>query len=167
MRSSIIQQIVVVGLDKRRLGAIIVPNSEEVLKVAGELSIIDSISSDVVSEKNVLNLIYKEPKPPDIDRIPPTTYVTTSTSFTSSLNVSVNISFCGPCIGEGFRCQSVNACNLLVYGAGQVIPSFFRIMILLQSSLEFFEQWDPGGHLDVWTRDRSSYFVWMRQYPSI
>ena len=52
----------------------------------------------------------------------------------------------------------MNACNLLVYGAGQVIPSFFRIMILLQSSLEFFEQWDPGGHLDVLARDKSSHF---------
>ncbi|XP_024628003.1 probable acyl-activating enzyme 16, chloroplastic isoform X3 [Medicago truncatula] len=62
MRSSIIQQIVVIGQDKRRLGAIIVPNSEEVLKVARELSIIDSISSNVVSEEKVLNLIYKELK---------------------------------------------------------------------------------------------------------
>ncbi|KAK7359312.1 hypothetical protein VNO77_01267 [Canavalia gladiata] len=59
MRSSLIQQIVVVGQDKRRLGAVIVPNKEEVLKVARELSIIDSDSSDV-SEKKVMNLIYKE-----------------------------------------------------------------------------------------------------------
>ncbi|CAK8578455.1 unnamed protein product [Lathyrus sativus] len=61
MRSSIIQQIVVVGQDKRRLGAIIVPNREEVLKVARELSIIGSISSDV-SEEKVMNIIYKELK---------------------------------------------------------------------------------------------------------
>ncbi|XP_050899029.1 probable acyl-activating enzyme 16, chloroplastic isoform X3 [Lathyrus oleraceus] len=61
MRSSIIQQILVVGQDKRRLGAIIVPNSEEVLKVARELSIIDSISSDV-SEEKMMNIIYKELK---------------------------------------------------------------------------------------------------------
>ncbi|CAI8618568.1 unnamed protein product [Vicia faba] len=61
MRSSIIQQIVVVGQDKRRLGAIIVPNREEVLKVARELSVIDSISSDV-SEEKVMNIIYKELK---------------------------------------------------------------------------------------------------------
>ncbi|XP_057420973.1 probable acyl-activating enzyme 16, chloroplastic isoform X2 [Lotus japonicus] len=60
MRSSIIQQIVVVGQDKRRLGAIIVPNKEEVLKVARELSIIDSSSPDVVSEEIVRSLIYKE-----------------------------------------------------------------------------------------------------------
>ncbi|KAK7247054.1 hypothetical protein RIF29_41930 [Crotalaria pallida] len=59
MRSSLIQQIVVVGQDKRRLGAVIVPNKEEVLKVARELSIIDSNSSDV-SEEKVTSLIYKE-----------------------------------------------------------------------------------------------------------
>nr|KYP51571.1 hypothetical protein KK1_026599 [Cajanus cajan] len=64
-----------------------------------------------------------------VDTIPPTAYVTASTSFTSSLNVSVNISFTEPCIGGGgFGCKSVNACNLLVYGAGQVIPSSFRIL---------------------------------------
>ncbi|OIW21261.1 hypothetical protein TanjilG_31374 [Lupinus angustifolius] len=59
MRSSLIQQIVVVGQDKRRLGAVIVPNKEEVLKVARELSIIDSNSSEV-SEEKVTSLIYKE-----------------------------------------------------------------------------------------------------------
>ncbi|KAK2442902.1 hypothetical protein P8452_21317 [Trifolium repens] len=63
-----------------------------------------------------------------VDTIPPTAYVTASTTFTSSLNVSVNISFSEPCIGEGFGCKSVNACNLLVYGAGQVIPSSFKIL---------------------------------------
>ncbi|WVZ21431.1 hypothetical protein V8G54_008753 [Vigna mungo] len=64
-----------------------------------------------------------------VDTTPPTAYVTASTSFTSSLNVSVNISFTEPCIGGGgFGCKSVNACNLLVYGAGQVIPSSFRVL---------------------------------------
>ncbi|XP_027368449.1 uncharacterized protein LOC113874415 isoform X2 [Abrus precatorius] len=64
-----------------------------------------------------------------VDTIPPTAYVTASTSFTSSLNVSVNISFTEPCIGGGgFGCKSVNACNLLVYGAGQVVPSSFSIL---------------------------------------
>ncbi|KAG5035632.1 hypothetical protein JHK87_010542 [Glycine soja] len=63
------------------------------------------------------------------DTTPPTADVTASASFTSSLNVSVNISFTEPCIGGGgFGCKSVNACNLLVYGAGQVIPSSFRII---------------------------------------
>ncbi|TKY59949.1 acyl-activating enzyme 16 [Spatholobus suberectus] len=61
MRSSIIQQIVVVGQDKRRLGALIVHNKEEVVKVARKLSIIDSDSSDVSDEK-VTSLIYKELK---------------------------------------------------------------------------------------------------------
>ncbi|XP_024633454.1 probable acyl-activating enzyme 16, chloroplastic isoform X2 [Medicago truncatula] len=58
-RSNLIQQIVVIGQDKRRLGAIIVPNKEEVLKAAKELSIIDSNSSDVSQEK-VTSLIYNE-----------------------------------------------------------------------------------------------------------
>ncbi|WJX39423.1 Long-chain-fatty-acid--[acyl-carrier-protein] ligase AEE15, chloroplastic [Trifolium repens] len=61
MRSSLIQQIVVVGQDKRRLGAVVVPNKEEVLKAARELSIIDSSSSDVSHEK-VTSLIYNELK---------------------------------------------------------------------------------------------------------
>ncbi|XP_057430019.1 probable acyl-activating enzyme 16, chloroplastic isoform X2 [Lotus japonicus] len=61
MRSNLIQQIVVIGQDKRRLGAVIVPNKEEVLKAARELSIIDSDSSDVSQEK-VTNLIHKELK---------------------------------------------------------------------------------------------------------
>ncbi|OIV98204.1 hypothetical protein TanjilG_28717 [Lupinus angustifolius] len=70
-----------------------------------------------------------------IDTIPPTANVTASTSFTSSLNVSVNISFSEPCIGGGgFGCKSVNACNLLVYGAGEVIPSSFSI---LQPNLKY------------------------------
>ncbi|KAE9601152.1 putative long-chain-fatty-acid--[acyl-carrier-protein] ligase [Lupinus albus] len=59
MRSSLIQQIVVVGQDKRRLGAVIVPNKEEVLKVAKQFSIIDSKNSEV-SEEKVTSLIYKE-----------------------------------------------------------------------------------------------------------
>ncbi|KAJ1418288.1 putative transmembrane protein [Sesbania bispinosa] len=62
------------------------------------------------------------------DTIPPTANVTVSTLFTSSLNVSVNISFSEPCIGGGFGCKSVNVCNLLVYGSGQVIPSSFSIL---------------------------------------
>ncbi|BAT74470.1 hypothetical protein VIGAN_01214400 [Vigna angularis var. angularis] len=59
MRSSLIQQIVVVGQDKRRLGAVIVPNKEEVLKVARKLSIVNSENS-YVSEEKVRSLIYKE-----------------------------------------------------------------------------------------------------------
>ncbi|XP_054805695.1 probable acyl-activating enzyme 16, chloroplastic isoform X5 [Prosopis cineraria] len=61
LRSSLIQHIVVVGQDKRRLGAVIVPNKEEVVKTARNLSIIDSSSSDVSKEK-VTSLIYKELK---------------------------------------------------------------------------------------------------------
>ncbi|KAI4336176.1 hypothetical protein L6164_014735 [Bauhinia variegata] len=64
-----------------------------------------------------------------IDTVPPTAYITASTTFTSALNVSVNITFSELCTGGGgFGCASVNACNLLVYGAGNVIPSSFRIL---------------------------------------
>ncbi|XP_010251177.1 PREDICTED: uncharacterized protein LOC104593155 isoform X2 [Nelumbo nucifera] len=63
------------------------------------------------------------------DTIPPTAYVTASTSFTNALNVSIDISFSEPCTGGGgFGCSSVNTCNLLVFGAGQVIPSTLRIV---------------------------------------
>ncbi|KAI9175004.1 hypothetical protein LWI28_026091 [Acer negundo] len=53
----------------------------------------------------------------------------------NELNVSVNISFTEPCTGGGgFGCSSVNACNLLVYGDGQVIPSS---LITLQPGLRY------------------------------
>ncbi|XP_042498422.1 uncharacterized protein LOC122076880 [Macadamia integrifolia] len=64
-----------------------------------------------------------------VDTVRPTAYVTVETSFTNALNVTVNISFTEPCIGGGgFGCLSVNSCNLLVYGAGQVIPSTLKIL---------------------------------------
>ncbi|KAK0586077.1 hypothetical protein LWI29_000579 [Acer saccharum] len=70
-----------------------------------------------------------------VDTVPPTAYVTASSSLTNKLNVSVNISFTEPCTGGGgFGCSSVNACNLLVYGAGQVIPSS---LITLQPGLRY------------------------------
>ncbi|XP_057951479.1 uncharacterized protein LOC131146135 isoform X2 [Malania oleifera] len=70
-----------------------------------------------------------------VDTVPPTAYVTASTSFTNALNVSVNITFSEPCTGGGgFACSSVNACNLLVYGAGQVKPSTLNV---LQPNLRF------------------------------
>ncbi|THG18722.1 hypothetical protein TEA_012425 [Camellia sinensis var. sinensis] len=70
-----------------------------------------------------------------VDTIPPTAYVTAATSFTNTLNVPVNISFSEPCTGGGgFGCSSTNACNLLVYGAGQVVPSTFNI---LEPNLKF------------------------------
>ncbi|KAL5544170.1 hypothetical protein UlMin_007954 [Ulmus minor] len=64
-----------------------------------------------------------------IDTVAPTAYVTTSNSFTNALNFSVNISFTEPCTGGGgFSCLSANACNLLVYGAGQVIPTSLNVL---------------------------------------
>nr|XP_023928262.1 uncharacterized protein LOC112039606 [Quercus suber] len=70
-----------------------------------------------------------------VDTVPPTAYISTSTPFTNALNVSINISFSEPCIGRGgFVCTSVNACNLLVYGAGQVIPNSLKT---LQQNLQY------------------------------
>ncbi|XP_031273254.1 probable acyl-activating enzyme 16, chloroplastic [Pistacia vera] len=59
LRSSLIQQIVVIGQDQRRLGAIIVPNKEEVLITAKKLSIIDANASELSKEK-VTSLLYEE-----------------------------------------------------------------------------------------------------------
>ncbi|KAM3708561.1 hypothetical protein ACB098_02G106900 [Castanea mollissima] len=61
LRSSLIQQIVVIGQDQRRLGAIIVPNKEEVLLAAKKLSIVDVIASDLSKEK-MTRLLYEELK---------------------------------------------------------------------------------------------------------
>ncbi|CAL9031034.1 unnamed protein product [Prunus brigantina] len=70
-----------------------------------------------------------------VDTVPPTASVTASRSFTDALNVSVNISFSESCSsGGGFGCLSANTCNLLVYGAGQVIPSSLSI---LQPNLKY------------------------------
>ncbi|XP_048329065.2 uncharacterized protein LOC125422293 isoform X1 [Ziziphus jujuba] len=64
-----------------------------------------------------------------IDTVPPTANVRVSNSFTNDFNISVNISFTEPCTGGGgFNCLSINACNLLVYGAGQVIPSSLNVL---------------------------------------
>lgn len=48
------------------------------------------------------------------DTVHPTAYISASTSFASSLNVTAYISFSEPCNGGGggFRCLSVNACNV-------------------------------------------------------
>ncbi|XP_022737519.1 uncharacterized protein LOC111290468 [Durio zibethinus] len=70
-----------------------------------------------------------------VDTVPPTAYVTSSMPFTNALNVSVNISFTESCSGGGgFRCSSVNDCNLLVYGAGKVVPSS---LIILEPNLKY------------------------------
>ncbi|XP_075653731.1 putative acyl-activating enzyme 16, chloroplastic isoform X5 [Castanea sativa] len=61
LRSGLIQQIVVIGQDQRRLGAIIVPNKEEVLLAAKKLSIVDVIASDLSKEK-MTRLLYEELK---------------------------------------------------------------------------------------------------------
>ncbi|KGN64322.1 uncharacterized protein LOC101203522 isoform X2 [Cucumis sativus] len=64
-----------------------------------------------------------------VDTVSPTASIMPLMTFTNALNVSVNISFSEPCNGSGgFRCSSVEACNLLVYGEGRVIPSSFKIL---------------------------------------
>ncbi|KMT10614.1 hypothetical protein BVRB_5g117340 [Beta vulgaris subsp. vulgaris] len=81
------------------------------------------------------------------DTVHPTAYISASSSFTNAPNVTVYISFSEPCNGEGgFRCSSVDACNLLVYGSGQVIPNTLRtikpnltysIVVSLSSNVQY------------------------------
>ncbi|XP_039017801.1 probable acyl-activating enzyme 16, chloroplastic [Hibiscus syriacus] len=59
MRSSLIQQIVVIGQDQRRLGAIIVPNKDEVLQAAKKSSIVDPDAVDISRDK-MTSLLYEE-----------------------------------------------------------------------------------------------------------
>ncbi|KAK5793775.1 probable acyl-activating enzyme 16, chloroplastic isoform X1 [Gossypium arboreum] len=59
MRSSLIQQIVVVGQDQRRLAAIIVPNKDEVLQAAKVSSIVDPDAVDLGRDK-MTSLLYEE-----------------------------------------------------------------------------------------------------------
>ncbi|MFS7971751.1 putative bacterial Ig-like domain 12 [Helianthus anomalus] len=62
-----------------------------------------------------------------IDTVPPTAYVTASTSFTNASIVSAFIIFSESCSGSGgFGCSSANDCSLLVYGQGQVIPNTLK-----------------------------------------
>ncbi|KAJ0793239.1 putative long-chain-fatty-acid--[acyl-carrier-protein] ligase [Helianthus annuus] len=59
MRSSLIQQIVVIGQDKRRLGAIIVPNKEEILLASKKSSTSDSDAVELSKEK-ITGLLSEE-----------------------------------------------------------------------------------------------------------
>ncbi|XP_030939503.1 uncharacterized protein LOC115964305 [Quercus lobata] len=68
-----------------------------------------------------------------VDTVPPTAYISASTPFTNALNALINISFSEPCTGGGFVCSSVK-CNLLVDGAGQVMPNSLKT---LQPNLQY------------------------------
>ncbi|XP_076935284.1 putative acyl-activating enzyme 16, chloroplastic isoform X1 [Bidens hawaiensis] len=59
MRSSLIQQIVVIGQDRRRLGAIIVPNKEEIMLVSKKLSGSDSDAVELTKVK-IAGLLSEE-----------------------------------------------------------------------------------------------------------
>ncbi|CAL9082669.1 unnamed protein product [Musa acuminata var. zebrina] len=64
-----------------------------------------------------------------VDTISPTAHISVLSPFTNALNVSVNVTFSEPCTGGGgFRCSSSN-CNLLVYGAGHVLPSTLKVLL--------------------------------------
>ncbi|KAG8378846.1 hypothetical protein BUALT_Bualt07G0027200 [Buddleja alternifolia] len=64
-----------------------------------------------------------------VDTLNPTAHITAAMPFTNASRVSVNISFSEPCGGGGaFRCSSINACNLLVYGPGKIIPSTLNVV---------------------------------------
>ncbi|KAJ6815677.1 putative acyl-activating enzyme 16, chloroplastic [Iris pallida] len=59
IRSTLIQQIMVVGQDQRRLGALIFPNKDELLTVAKKLSVTSDDSIDLSQEK-IKSLLYDE-----------------------------------------------------------------------------------------------------------
>ncbi|XP_042050787.1 probable acyl-activating enzyme 16, chloroplastic [Salvia splendens] len=59
MRSNLIQQIVVIGQDRRRLGAIIVPNKEETLSQAKKLAIVEADAVEL-SKMQQINLLHEE-----------------------------------------------------------------------------------------------------------
>lgn len=59
LRSCMIQQIVVIGQDRRRLGAIVVPNKEEILLAAKKSSVLDSDASELSKEK-MASFLYEE-----------------------------------------------------------------------------------------------------------
>ncbi|XP_010673322.2 probable acyl-activating enzyme 16, chloroplastic isoform X1 [Beta vulgaris subsp. vulgaris] len=59
VRSSLIEQIVIIGQDQRRLGAIIVPNKEEALQAAKRSSLIDADASELKKER-LTNLLREE-----------------------------------------------------------------------------------------------------------
>ncbi|EPS71402.1 hypothetical protein M569_03352 [Genlisea aurea] len=70
-----------------------------------------------------------------VDTIKPTAQITAATTFTNGSHVPVNISFSEPCGGGGgFRCSSVNDCNLLIHGAGEVVPS---TLIVLDPNMKY------------------------------
>ncbi|KAJ6808096.1 putative acyl-activating enzyme 16, chloroplastic [Iris pallida] len=59
IRSTLIQQIMVVGQDQRRLGALIFPNKDELLTVAKKLSVTSDDSIELSQEK-IKSLLYDE-----------------------------------------------------------------------------------------------------------
>ncbi|KAH6821931.1 acyl-activating enzyme 15 [Perilla frutescens var. hirtella] len=59
LRSSLIQQIVVIGQDQRRLGAIIVPNKEEIILEAKRSSEVEADATELSKQKQI-NLLHKE-----------------------------------------------------------------------------------------------------------
>nr|KJB61273.1 hypothetical protein B456_009G349600 [Gossypium raimondii] len=59
LRSTLIQQIVVIGQDQRRLGAVIVPNKDEALLAAKEASVVDADAVDL-SKELISSMLYEE-----------------------------------------------------------------------------------------------------------
>ncbi|KAK6161688.1 hypothetical protein DH2020_005069 [Rehmannia glutinosa] len=59
LRSRLIQQIVVIGQDQRRLGAIIVPDKEEILSAAKRSSVVEADGSELSKQKQI-SLLHEE-----------------------------------------------------------------------------------------------------------
>jgi len=62
-----------------------------------------------------------------IDTVPPTAVVDGGQAFTNGQNVTVNVTFTENC--AGFSCTNASFCDLLVYGAGAVIPSSLKEIV--------------------------------------
>ncbi|KAB2032098.1 hypothetical protein ES319_D05G348500v1 [Gossypium barbadense] len=59
LRSTLIQQIVVIGQDQRRLGAVIVPNKDEALLAAKEASVVDADAVGL-SKEQISSMLHEE-----------------------------------------------------------------------------------------------------------
>lgn len=56
-----------------------------------------------------------------------TAYIDAGPAFTNAVNLTVKIFFSAPCVGGGgFKCASPSICDLIVTGAGVVVPSTLK-----------------------------------------
>ncbi|KAH8966354.1 hypothetical protein BDL97_03G020900 [Sphagnum fallax] len=86
------------------------------------------------------------------DTIPPTAVVDAGQAYTNAVNVTVNITFSEVCDRDGgFVCPSTSSCDLLVYGAGVVVPSTFQEIEhgLVYSAIVMLSTQVPSGKATI------------------